>query len=93
MLKLPKRKRKVLLSLADLFQQLSPVQPTHILSLFFSSPEHEVLMVSCCGQSMSVVSRPSAVVRAASRTALKAYSSCIPGTFDWVLGKKHLGDL
>ena len=28
-----------------------------------SSPEHEVLMVSYCGQSMSVVCRPSSVVR------------------------------
>ena len=28
----------------------------------FSSPEHEVLMVSYCGQSMSVVHRPSCVV-------------------------------
>ena len=28
-----------------------------------SSPEHEVLMVSYCGQSMSVVRRPSCVVR------------------------------
>ena len=33
--------------------------------LFFSSPEHEVLMVSYCGQSMSVVRR------AASTIALK----------------------
>ena len=30
---------------------------------FFSSPEHEVLMVSYCGQSMSVVRRASSVVR------------------------------
>ena len=28
----------------------------------FSSPEHEVLMVSYCDQSMSVVRRPSSVV-------------------------------
>ena len=34
-----------------------------ILIFFFSSPEHEVLMVSYCGQSMSVVRRPSSVVR------------------------------
>ena len=33
--------------------------------VFFSSPEHEVLMVSYCGQSMSVVRRPSCVVRRA----------------------------
>ena len=42
----------------------------------FSSPEHEVLMVSYCGQSMSIVRRASSVVRrAASTIALKAYSS------------------
>ena len=29
---------------------------------FISSPEHEVLMVSYCDQSMSVVHRPSCVV-------------------------------
>jgi len=29
----------------------------------FSSPEHEVLMVSYCGQWLSVVRRPSSVVR------------------------------
>ena len=38
-----------------------------------SSPEHEVLMVSYCGQSMSVVRRASCVVRrAASTIALKS---------------------
>ena len=31
--------------------------------LFFSSPEHEVLMVSYCGQWLSVVRRASSVVR------------------------------
>ena len=30
--------------------------------LFFSSPEHEVLMVSYCDQSMSVVRRPSSTI-------------------------------
>ena len=30
---------------------------------FFSSPEHEVLMLSYCGQSMSVEHRPSYVVQ------------------------------
>ena len=40
-----------------------------------SSPEHEVLMVSYCGQSMSVR-------RAASTIALKAYSSYTPGPTD-----------
>ena len=32
----------------------------------FSSPEHEVLMVSYCGQWLSVVRRPSSVVRGVS---------------------------
>ena len=58
-----------------------------------SSPEHEVLMVSYCGQSMSVVRRPSCVVRrAASTIALKAYSYT-PGPIDLILGRKHRGDL
>ena len=51
-----------------------------------SSPEHEVLMVSYCGQSMSVVRR------AVSTIALKAYSYT-PGPIDLILGRKHLGDL
>ena len=60
----------------------------------FSSPEHEVLMVSYCGQSMSVVHRASCVVRrAASTIALKAYSSYTPGPIDLILGRKHRGDL
>ena len=64
-----------------------------ILGLF-SSPEHEVLMVSYCGQSMSVVRRPSCVVRrAASTIALKAYFSYTPGPIDLILGRKHRGDL
>ena len=51
------------------------------LTWFFvvSSPEHEVLMVSYCGQPMSVVRRATSVRRAASATALKAYSSYTPG--------------
>ena len=62
--------------------------------LFFSSPEHEVLMVSYCGQSMSVVHRASSVVRrAASTIALKAYSSYTPGPIDLIRGRKHRGDL
>ena len=37
---------------------------TMTLTLIFSSPEHEVLMVSYCGQWLSVVRRrPSCVVR------------------------------
>ena len=56
-------------------------------SLIFSSPEHKVLMVSYCGQSMSVVRR------VASTIALKAYSSYTPGPIDLILGRKHRGDL
>ena len=56
-----------------------------------SSPEHEVLMVSYCGQSMSVVRH--VVRRAASTIALKAYSSYTPGPIDLILGRKHQGDL
>ena len=70
--------------------------PQNIFSLlsFFSSPEHEVLMVSYCGQSMSVVHRGSCVVRRASSTIdLKAYSSYIPGPINSILGRKHRGDL
>ena len=52
-----------------------------------SSPEHEVLMVSYCGQSMSVVHH------AASTIALKAYSSYTPAPIDSILGRKHRGDL
>ena len=63
-------------------------------SSFISSPEHEVLMVSYFGQSMSVVRRPSCVVRrAASTIALKAYSSYTPGPINLILGRKHRGDL
>ena len=48
---------------------------------FFSSPKYEVLMVSYCGQSMSIVRRLSSVVRrAASTIALKAYYT--PGQID-----------
>ena len=55
-----------------------------------SSPEHEVLMVSYCGQLMSIVCRLSCVVhRAASTIALKAYSSYTPGPIDSILGRKH----
>ena len=37
-------------------------------SVFVSSPEHEVLMVSYCDQSLSVVRRTSCVVRRSSST-------------------------
>ena len=61
---------------------------------YFSSPEHEVLMVSYCDRSASVVRRASSFVRrVASTIALKAYSSYTPGPMDTKLGKKHLGDL
>ena len=53
----------------------------------FSSSEHEVLMVSYCSQSMSVVRR------AASTIALKAYSSYVPGPIDSILSRKHRDDL
>ena len=68
-----------------------PLVFKHLNSLpyFISSPEHEVLMVSYCGQSI-----PSCVVRrAVSTIALKAYSSYTPGPFDLILGRKHQGDL
>ena len=55
--------------------------------VFISSPELKVLMVSYCGQSMSVVHL------AASTIALKANSSYIPVPFDSILGRKHRGDL
>ena len=59
-----------------------------------SSPEHEVLMVSYRGQSMSVVRHASSVVHyALSTIALKAYSSYTPGPIDSILGRKHRGDL
>ena len=54
---------------------------------FVSSPEHEVHMVSYCGQSMSVV----VVRRAASTIALKAYSSYTPGPTDLILGIGSIG--
>ena len=54
---------------------------------FISAPEHKVLMVSYCGQSMSVVRH------AASTIALKAYSSYTPEPIDSILGRKHRGDL
>ena len=52
----------------------------------FSSTEHEVLMVSCCGHSMSVM------CHAASTIASKAYSYT-PGPIDSIHGRKHRGDL
>ena len=52
-----------------------------------SSPEPQVLMVSYCGQSVSVIRC------AASTFALKAYYSYTPGPIDSILGMKHWGDL
>ena len=64
--------------------------------LFNSSPEREVLKVSYCDRSMSVIrracSRASSVVRR-QQFALKAYSSYTPRPFDSKLGRKHWGDL
>ena len=57
------------------------------LSPLLAHHEHEVLIVSYCGQSISVV------LCAASTIALKAYSSYIPGPIDSILGRKHRGDL
>ena len=76
-------------SLSFLFLFLPcPSLSSPLLSLhLFSSPEHEVLMVSYCGQSMSVARH------AESTIALKAYSSYTPGPIDLILVRKHLGDL
>ena len=60
--------------------------------LFISSPEHEVLKVSYCDQSMSVVHHALCVVRH-QQFDLKAYFSYTPGPIDWKLGRKHRGDL
>ena len=66
--------------------KLLPIsQEGEVTSPFISSLEHEVLMVSYCGQSMSVVRRQQLV--------LKAYSSYTPGPIDLILGRKHRGDL
>ena len=43
-------------------QTMSELKGIEILLFLFSSPEHEVLMVSYCDQSMSVILRPSCVV-------------------------------
>ena len=60
----------------------------------FRSPEHEVGMVSHCGQSMSVVHHGSCGMRHAAWTiALKAYSSYTPGPIDLILGRKHQGEM
>jgi len=52
---------------------ISSLLPFIINSWFISSPEHEVLMVSYCGQWLSVVRRrPSSVVRRASSVVRRA---------------------
>ena len=52
-----------------------------------------MLLVSYCGQSMSVVRHASSVVRrAASTIVLKAYSSYAPGPIDSKLGRKYWDD-
>ena len=43
--------------------KLEVLTSKHQYFSIISSPEHEVLIVSYCGQSMSVVRRPSSVVR------------------------------
>ena len=54
--------------------------------VIFSSPEHEVLMVSYCDQSMSVVRRASCVVRR-QQFVLKANSSWTLGPLSFKLHK------
>ena len=56
-----------------------------------SSPEHEALNVSYCDRSMSVVRRPSFVMRR-QQFASKDYSSHAPGTIDLKLGRKYRSD-
>ena len=46
----------------------------HKVPLFFSSPEHEVLMVSYCDRAVSGVRRPSCVVRRPSSTFYLVYA-------------------
>ena len=58
------------------FQTTSPLMPLSKFAQIFSSSEHEVLMVSYCGQSMSVIRRAVLTI------ALKAYSSYAPGPID-----------
>ena len=56
--------RKFHLSKLDGLSDLSVDDLKQVIVAFFSSPEHEVLMVSYCGQWLSVVRRrPSSVVR------------------------------
>ena len=47
-----------LLRLIDFYQSYGPLS----ISAIFSSPEHEVLMVSYCDQSLSVVRRLSSTI-------------------------------
>ena len=67
------------------------VKDTHDAEIYFaflfSSPEHKMLKVSCCDQSMSVV------CPASSTFALKAYIFYTPGPVDSKLVRKHRGDL
>ena len=52
---------KIHVSLSCLTSTLSPLSDN--VSSFISSPEHEVLKVSYCGQSMSIVRRTTSVMR------------------------------
>ena len=63
-----------------------------LYSLRISSPRHEVLKVSYCDRSMSVIPRASSVIRR-QQFALKAYSSYTPGPTDLELGMNHWGDM
>ena len=51
----------VSISLRNLYNSLNSIKETVFFFVFFSSPEHEVLMVSYCDQSLSVVRRPCVV--------------------------------
>ena len=57
----------------------------------FSSPEHFVLKVSYCDQSVPVVRRASCGL-GHQQFALKAYSSYTPRPINSKLGRKHWGD-
>ena len=43
--------------------KMDPPSSQHVLNGLVSTPEHEVLMVSNCGQSMSVMRRPLCIMR------------------------------
>ena len=53
------------------------------------SHEHEVLKVSYCDRSVSVVHRRASSIARHQQFALKSYSSYTPGSLDSKLGRKH----